>query len=144
VLTLKFKECNIKRSKHSESEIIKAVKDLEGGISSEIICREHGISRGALYHWRGKYGGMEVSQIKRLRGLEDENGKPTQNIYIERFNGSYRMAVLDESLFRTLEDVREITSQLMNEYNNNRPHEALGDMSPIEYKQEQIELLEKI
>jgi putative transposase len=65
----------MKKSKHSESEIIKAVKDLEGGISSEIICREHGISRGTLYHWRGKYGGMEVSQIKRLRELEEENGK---------------------------------------------------------------------
>ena len=65
----------MKKSKHSESEIIKAVKDLEGGISSEIICREHGISRGTLYHWRGKYGGMEVSQIKRLRELEEENSK---------------------------------------------------------------------
>ena len=65
----------MKKSKHSESEIIKAVKDLEGGISSEIICREHGISRGTLYHWRGKYGGMEMSQIKRLRELEEENGK---------------------------------------------------------------------
>ncbi|HNY05003.1 MAG TPA: transposase [Candidatus Egerieousia sp.] len=75
ILTLKFKGVNMKKSKHSESEIIKAVKDLEGGISSEIICREHGISRGTLYHWRGKYGGMEVSQIKRLRELEEENGK---------------------------------------------------------------------
>ena len=65
----------MKKSKHSESEIIKAVKDLEGGISSEIICREHGISRGTLYHWRSKYGGMEMSQIKRLRELEEENGK---------------------------------------------------------------------
>ena len=54
----------MKKSKHSESEIIKAVKDLEGGISSEIICREHGISKGTLYHWRGKYGGMEMRQIK--------------------------------------------------------------------------------
>ena len=65
----------MKKTKHSESAIIKAVKDLEGGISSEIICREHGISRGTLYHWRGKYGGMEVSQIKRLRELEEENSK---------------------------------------------------------------------
>jgi len=65
----------MKKSKHSESAIVKAVKDLEGGISSEIICREHGISRGTLYHWRGKYGGMEMSQIKRLRELEEENGK---------------------------------------------------------------------
>jgi len=43
-----------------------------------------------------------------------------------------------------MEDVREITSIWMDEYNNNRPHEALGNMSPIEYKKERIELLEKI
>jgi hypothetical protein len=57
---------------------------------------------------------MELSKIKRLRGLENENGKLIQNIYIERFNGSYRRAVLDAYLFRTLEDVRKITYQWMN------------------------------
>jgi len=70
----------MKKSKHSESEIIKVVKDLGVGISSKIIYREHGISRGNLYHWRDKYGGMELSRIKHLRELKEE--KSNQKIIL--------------------------------------------------------------
>ena len=68
----------MKKSKHSDSEKVKAVKSLESGMADEVICRELGISRSALYQWRGKYGGMEVSQVKRLRELEEENRKLKQ------------------------------------------------------------------
>lgn len=61
-------------------------------------------------------------------------GKPTQNSYIERFNGSYRRAVLDRYIFKNLEDVRIETEEWMNDYNENRPHTSLYDMSPNEYK----------
>lgn len=60
-------------------------------------------------------------------------GCPTQNSYIERFNGSYRRAVLDAYVFRTLEEVREQTEKWMNYYNNERPHEALGNQAPLKY-----------
>ena len=60
-------------------------------------------------------------------------GHPTQNSYVERFNGSYRRAVLDAYLFRSIEDVRNITEKWMDDYNNNRPHLALGNLTPNEF-----------
>ena len=57
-------------------------------------------------------------------------GRPMQNGYIERFNKSYRTEVLDMYLFRTLDEVRVITSKWMAEYNEVRPHESLGNLPP--------------
>ena len=65
----------MKRSKFSESQIIKALKEYESGRSVEEISRELGISVGTFYSWRKKYGGMEVSHLKRLKELEAENQK---------------------------------------------------------------------
>lgn len=60
-------------------------------------------------------------------------GCPTQNSYVERFNGSYRRGVLDAYLFRTLQDVRDITEKWQLDYNTTRPHEALENMTPMEF-----------
>ncbi len=60
-------------------------------------------------------------------------GKPMQNGFIERFNRSYREAVLDMFVFQTLNEVREQTEKWLMEYNEQRPHESLGDMTPREY-----------
>ncbi|MCR4813143.1 MAG: IS3 family transposase [Bacteroidales bacterium] len=73
--------------------------------------------------------------------LYTQPGHPTQNSYIERFNGSYRRAVLDAYIFRTLDDVRKIIEEWKNEYNENRPNDSLGDMSPREYKLNYLENL---
>lgn len=62
-------------------------------------------------------------------------GKPTQNSYVERFNGSYRRAILDAYIFRNIEEVRELTERWQTDYNERRPHEALGNMTPQEYKE---------
>ena len=60
-------------------------------------------------------------------------GKPTQNSYVERFNKTYRDEVLDFYLFRTLAEVKDITENWIREYNEERPHESLGDLTPAEY-----------
>jgi hypothetical protein len=60
-------------------------------------------------------------------------GKPTQNSYVERFNRTYRTEVLDMYAFRRLSEVREITNNWIREYNEERPHYSLGDLTPREY-----------
>ena len=68
----------MKKKIHSESEMVKAVQQLENGVDAETIAREHGISRATLYNWKSKYSGMEVSQVRRMKGLEEENRKLKQ------------------------------------------------------------------
>ena len=58
-------------------------------------------------------------------------GKPTQNSYLERFNRTYREEVLDFYIFNSLSEVRESTEEFILEYNEDRPHESLGNMTPI-------------
>ena len=68
----------MKRKVHTESEMVKAVQELESGIDVETVARNHGISKATLYNWKSKYSGMDVSQIRRLKELEEENRKLKQ------------------------------------------------------------------
>lgn len=63
----------MKKSKFTESQIIKAIKENEAGRKVEEISRELGINPGTFYNWRKKYGGMEVSQLKEMKELQQEN-----------------------------------------------------------------------
>jgi putative transposase len=67
----------MKKSKFTESQIVKAIKENESGRSVEELCRELGIAKGTFYNWRKKYAGMEAQDLKRLKELEAEKS-PTQ------------------------------------------------------------------
>ena len=85
--------------------------------------------------------GPEFVSVALAGGAEDHHvqlefiqpGRPMQNSYIERFNRTYRDEVLDLYLFRSLSEVRDITSYCMTQYNEERPYDALQDMAPVEY-----------
>ena len=65
----------MKRSRFTQEQIIGILKEHQAGLSATELCRKHGISDATFYNWRSKYGGMEVSEAKRLKQLEDENAK---------------------------------------------------------------------
>jgi putative transposase len=65
----------MKRSRFSEEQIIAILKEQEAGLPTADVCRRHGVSSATFYKWKAKFGGLEVSEAKRLRQLEDENAK---------------------------------------------------------------------
>ena len=65
----------MKRARFSEVQIISVLKEAEGGAKVTELCRQHGISDATFYTWRNRYGGLEVSEVRRLRQLEEENGR---------------------------------------------------------------------
>ena len=65
----------MKRSRYSEEQIIGILKEHQAGVSGADLCRKHGISDATFYKWRSKYGGMDVSDAKKLKALEEENRK---------------------------------------------------------------------
>jgi len=68
----------MKRLKFTESQIVKILKEAEAGVSVEDLMRQHGFSRATFYKWKAKYSGMDVSELKRLKALEEENHRLKQ------------------------------------------------------------------
>ncbi|ACI53969.1 transposase IS3 family protein (plasmid) [Rhizobium leguminosarum bv. trifolii WSM2304] len=65
----------MKKQRFTEEQIIAVLKEQEAGAKVSDLCRKHGISEATFYNWKAKYGGMEVSEAKRLKALEDENAR---------------------------------------------------------------------
>src|SRR5437899_6959069 len=63
----------VRKSRFKEEQIIAILKESEAGVETGELCRRHGITRASFYRWKSKYGGMEVSEARRLKQLEDEN-----------------------------------------------------------------------
>ena len=65
----------MKKSRFTETQIVSILKEADAGMKVEDLCRKHGISSASYYNWKKKYGGMDASEIKRLKELEEENAK---------------------------------------------------------------------
>jgi putative transposase len=83
----------MKRRRFTEEQIIAVLREHEAGMKTGDLARKHGISEATLYNWKAKFGGMDVSDAKRLRVLEDENGKLKKLL---------ADAMLDNSALKTL------------------------------------------
>lgn len=88
----------MRKSKWSESQIVAMLKEAESGIPVTELCRRHGVGESTFYKWRSKYGGMEVSDVRRLKELEEENRKLKQ-MYAEL---SLKHQMLDEIVKKKL------------------------------------------
>ena len=63
------------KKRFTEEQIIRVLKEQEAGERTADVCRRHGVSQATFYKWKAKFGGMDVSDARRLKALEDENGK---------------------------------------------------------------------
>lgn len=70
----------MKQKRYKVDEIIKILREFEGGLSGIEVCRLHNISEQTLYRWKRKYGGMELSEAKRMKALEEENSRLKRKI----------------------------------------------------------------
>lgn len=68
----------MKQGKYNEEQIVRILKEADAGVKVGDLCRQYGISEATYYNWKAKYGGMGLSEIKRLRHLEDENRRLKQ------------------------------------------------------------------
>jgi putative transposase len=68
----------MKKTRYSETQIVKILKEVETGKKVKDVCREYGIADATYYNWKAKYGGMEAADIKRLKDLEEENRRLKQ------------------------------------------------------------------
>ena len=68
----------MRKSRFTETQIVKILKEVEGGRQVKEVCREYGVSDATYYNWKAKYGGMEASDIRRLKDMEEENRRLKQ------------------------------------------------------------------
>ena len=85
----------MKKSRFTDSQIMAILKQAENGVPVSELCREHGMSSATFYNWRAKYGGMDVSMMKRLKELEEENRRLKKMYAQERLKAEIVQEALD-------------------------------------------------
>lgn len=85
----------MRKSRYSDSQILAILKQAEGGTPVPDLCREHGMSSALFYKWRAKYGGMDMSLMKRLKELEEENRRLKKMYAEERIVAEIRQEALE-------------------------------------------------
>lgn len=83
----------MKKGRFTEAQIIKALQEEQAGVKAEDICRQLGISRATFYNWKGKYSGMDASQLKQLKDLQEEN---------RRLKAMYADLALDHKILKDI------------------------------------------
>jgi putative transposase len=83
----------MKKTRFTETQIVSILKQQEAGRSTKEVCREHGISAATFYNWKSKYGGMEASDVRRMKELEEENA---------RLKRMYANLAMDNEILRDL------------------------------------------
>lgn len=85
----------MKKSRFTETKIVSILQKQEAGIPTADLCREHGISQATFYNWKARYGGLQVSEVKRMKELEQENSK-LKKMYAELSMENYALKDLIE------------------------------------------------
>lgn len=109
---------------HSESEIVRSVNELEAGVSADEICRRLNVSRATLYQWKRKYGGLEISQLKKLKELEEENAKLKKMYANLALDNEILREVIEKKLWRP-----RLARKLRAKYQRNTTSALLGRAS---------------
>ena len=88
----------MKKSRFTDSQILSIIKQAENGAAVANLCREHGISSALFYRWRSKYGGMNLSLMRRLKELESENGRLKKMYAEERLKAEIAREIIEKKL----------------------------------------------
>lgn len=88
----------MRKSRYTDSQIMTIIKQNEQGVAVAELCREHGMSSAQFYKWRAKFGGMDVSMMKRLKELEEENRRLKKMYAEERLKAEIRQEALEGKL----------------------------------------------
>ncbi len=116
----------MKQKRHTTEEIIRIIREVDGGKDLEAVCRKHNVSAASFYRWKKKFGGMELKDARKYRQLEKENG------HVESFHGSLRDECLDRELMLSVAEARVVIEDYRRHYNEERPHGGLGYRTPAQ------------